>query len=643
MDNSPFTLDRFEHERVHLYHLPEDIFSQLKLIKPIYLIGSRGTGKTTLLNSLNWKERLYNENLKFALNEDLFESGLIGIYLKISNSYISSLDGWIPSKKEELKKIITGLYIDLLWLEELFIALANLTNEGCLNISIKDENIITTEIFELFFKLSSPIISIQPNSFISLSSIISELHQKMARSAINDSDPEKIIDLFPIEPLGSIGRKIAKKICKLCDESSPRDDGYWHIKVSFDESEVLSKFQKTLINSMIRMSESEVFFVVSYATEIDELYDTNIPNLSTGRADRVIIELNEMSDKNFREFVEGVSLRRINARLGNTLTEFNLTKLLGKLNINKLLEIELNNCENKNISNYWFKKAEELESTPFYKDQIKAEKDNYPLYQAYLFEKRKIPIPSPSDESWKIRKQESAEIRKRMVAAFLCLCNDINHKVPYAYDKMVLQMSDNCIRDYLLLMHYIFIETKKPLKKFIKIKNLNTKTQTDGLREASWQKMATISESSITSPREVVKLVDGLAKLTSSIQKNAGSKSLASNEKGQFVLNTSEQTVFEKDYILDLIHQAYEGGYLRMLKGEEKRWRFQIHTSLAPAYELSYRGAQYELRISMFDLFELTNSTDEEHHKKVVESLLYKYNANDPEAKSQQGELFSGM
>jgi ABC-type lipoprotein export system ATPase subunit len=53
---------------VHLYFLPNDVFSRLEQPKPTYLIGSRGTGKTTLLTALSWKEQLNNPYLSEKLD-----------------------------------------------------------------------------------------------------------------------------------------------------------------------------------------------------------------------------------------------------------------------------------------------------------------------------------------------------------------------------------------------------------------------------------------------------------------------------------------------------------------------------------------------------------------------------------------------
>lgn len=69
---SPFTLNRFEYEQTHLYYLPQPVFSVLQGIKPVFLIGSRGTGKTTLLQALSWNEQVSNETLCQTLGGDFF-------------------------------------------------------------------------------------------------------------------------------------------------------------------------------------------------------------------------------------------------------------------------------------------------------------------------------------------------------------------------------------------------------------------------------------------------------------------------------------------------------------------------------------------------------------------------------------------
>ena len=91
---NPFSQNRFEHENKHLYYLPEEIYNKIEQPKPVYLIGTRGTGKTTLLKSMSWDERASNIFLQQALNNETFKKRYLGIYIKFA--------GTIEMHKEKL-------------------------------------------------------------------------------------------------------------------------------------------------------------------------------------------------------------------------------------------------------------------------------------------------------------------------------------------------------------------------------------------------------------------------------------------------------------------------------------------------------------------------------------------------------------
>jgi type IV secretory pathway ATPase VirB11/archaellum biosynthesis ATPase len=83
---SPFTASRFEYEGKHLYYLPRGLFGQVEQPKPVYVIGSRGTGKTTLLNALDEAldprlRRIYIEDA--VETKDLLERGYHQLKLRV--------------------------------------------------------------------------------------------------------------------------------------------------------------------------------------------------------------------------------------------------------------------------------------------------------------------------------------------------------------------------------------------------------------------------------------------------------------------------------------------------------------------------------------------------------------------------------
>jgi hypothetical protein len=98
-----------------------------------------------------------------------------------------------------------------------------------------------------------------------------------------------------------------------------------------------------------------------------------------------------------------------------------------------------------------------------------------------------LELPHRRQAKWETRGQESAEIRKRMVAAYMCLCREIGADIRYAGDLMLLQMSDHCIRDFLAQIHELFLESAKPLGDFVR-EQIPSLTQHRALARASRQK-----------------------------------------------------------------------------------------------------------------------------------------------------------
>ena len=111
-ERSPFSLNRFEHEYggKHLYFLPPSFFQRLEIQKPVYLIGSRGTGKTTLLHALSWNERVTNKSLQREINKPPLAGKYIGVYFYAPNFQIQIIDEWLDKKSEIFKAQVFGMY-----------------------------------------------------------------------------------------------------------------------------------------------------------------------------------------------------------------------------------------------------------------------------------------------------------------------------------------------------------------------------------------------------------------------------------------------------------------------------------------------------------------------------------------------------
>ena len=85
---NPFSPTRFEHHGRPLIWVSAKS-RELEHQTSFYLSGTRGCGKTTLLRSLNWWERVNNERLRDQL--DIKEDSFLAVYLKIPDYLSNSL------------------------------------------------------------------------------------------------------------------------------------------------------------------------------------------------------------------------------------------------------------------------------------------------------------------------------------------------------------------------------------------------------------------------------------------------------------------------------------------------------------------------------------------------------------------------
>jgi hypothetical protein len=613
-NDSPFTLRRFEYERTHLYYLPVEIFRVLEGRKSVFLIGSRGTGKTTLLTALKWEEQRKNSNLAEVLRKIDADKSYIGLYIKMPSTLASVFDRWLPNMPSELRASIFSLYIDLIWLQSLLESISQMLIDKQLDAAPSKEQKRAQTILDRYPELINDTKLKAPFSFKRFASLVYEKRRTLEKWALAGVEPDtkELHTLFPLGQIGQLGQAIASDLAQFCEQYD-KARRQWHFKICLDESECLSTFQRRTLHTVVRLVATPVSYVVSYVREMEDMTSTFIKGMSLQDADRELIQLDSMDDKVFSELAEGVATVRIQNILGDTAQKFDTKGLLGALDINELLLGILQASaapEAKRILTL----AEQLSRSEFYAD-ITGDHGAPPIYQAYIIDRLQLELPAPNSEHWERRKQNSAEIRKRMVAAYLCLCKDLKTRPKYASADMLLQMSDKCIRDYLNQMDSIFTEVDVPLPDFCE-RRVPIDTQNVALYKASTRKKEALPGSEVGSPIETGRLIDGLGSLTARLQ-TSENKSLRSSEKGRFVVDTSLKSQRSDDAIR-LIKEASEAGFLKAEPMTDRFLRFRMHCSLAAAYGFSYRGAYYDSPLEIEDLVMIYQQPDSEVRGKLV-------------------------
>ena len=270
-------------------------------------------------------------------------------------------------------------------------------------------------------------------------------------------------------------------------------------------------------------------------------------------------------------------------------------------------------------------RAGKNKNVPFYSFY---KKEGSPIYQTYLVEKLGIDIDVNQKQKWEKRNQESREIRKRMVSAYLSICKEFNQDPIYRSAEILLGVCDNSIRDFLSNLDEIFHASNCDIDKFITT-TVPLYTQDTAIKQSSQKKLNSLPQAPVTSPGGVGKLVYGLGHLTSVIQTSSNDSShLRSSERGRFSI---KKTGGQKEQrITDLIIQAAEAGFLRIVQDTEKQLIFRVHTSLAPALTFSYRGAYYDTPIEFFHLERMLNAEDKTNLEQITKDIANSiYNIGD--------------
>lgn len=595
---SPFSKSKFEHDGNHLYFIKKDILQMLESDVPILIHGSRGTGKTTLLNSLNWHEQRLNKSLRDALVKIAGQKDYIGIYVKVPELKIGAMRKW-EAENKTVYGCVFSYYLELVWLEELIRSINEMAVNKEIAIAPFNEKKIVSSM--LSKNIISPIATNTPKTFLDLCDYIRSARRYIEDASLYEEPLNNVYStLGCVGQVGSLGSEICEELTYAIGKNA--DDVNYKFKICMDECECLSDIQVIVTNTLVRLSRFPVLYVFSFVRKPEDFSTTFIDNITNQKADIQLINLDELSD--FKDFSEGVATVRIKDCLKDNNLKFSLKTILGEISINSMLTTILDKSVSAPVREL-LKEAKENKDQPFFEFY---RRENLPIYQTYLVDKLKIDIKTNVKEKWKKRAQESKEIRKRMVVAYLSICHEFSQEPIYASKDMLLGMCDNSIRDFLWQLDEIFKAYGRDIRTFA-TSTIPTSVQHLGIKKSSDKKFHSIPQAPVNSPGGVGRLVYGLATLTRLIQTTSNDLShLRSSERGRFILKI---TASKRDQdLVELVTQSADSGFLKIIDKSEDLIRFRVHTSLAPAFKFSYRGAYYDTRIDAYHLESMLAAKD---------------------------------
>jgi hypothetical protein len=660
MSIAPFNQARVDYEGTLLYHLPP-VLHRMEQPKPVYLIGTRGTGKTTLLKALEWRERLHNESLQRQLklrgDAGRFDERYVGVYFKLPKAQTYLIDRLLPLGLESddagdrLYTDFLAFYFGITWLELLADATDGLIQALVIDVAPEAE-VQAIELIHAEYRDYEAVASyLDPKTCRTLPLLARGLREarrnferSMQKRRHHDDIVNELTERFPIERLGKFAQFTAEVLQQLYPDDEHRK---WSFRVCMDEGEWLTKRQQRAFNTMIRTASWPLLPIVAYVALPQQPTETD-SEVQVNKADVDIIVLDDLANKDgeFRTFVQGVADVRIQDVLNDASATVDLTRILGLLDLNALLEDIL-----RRSLDPWAKKLladaeERRQDTYFTEFPIDDEEQELhpaapstapPIYQTYLVQRLNIAIPSTQVDAAE-RRRHQQELGKKMVGAYFAICQMVDTKPRYASSNMLLQLCDGCVRDFLWQMHELWVERGTDVAEFIS-RTIDPQAQNKALTRASEQKMTRIGDYVLTDTTATQRLVEGLATLAAELQRPpkatilADARSLKTPEQGAFLLPGRVLSAdpldsgSEDDALYRLVAAAGVAGYLRMDYAKDSSWKFRVHTSLAAHFGFSYRGAYYDTRLETGDIDRLRKADGVAERASAVATILTRLTA----------------
>ena len=633
---------------------------------PIYFGGFRGSGKTTILQSFQWRNRINNTSLKNELckiygvsPEELefdaylkdvaFRNKMIGIYNNVLNFNESHFSTWGYKNKQSAY----SAYFECRWLDKLIDAISGLRNNQIIKFTRSDEKLVVNYLLHKYPSLKE-ITNTKEYTLTTLKEIFESIWKRILFISKEDGKLDPVFENFlekAAPTLGAFLHSITNPLLLLCETEGDMNDYLdldhgilkeikWRFCICIDydtmtgEEENMLLKQK-LINSIVVAKTPHEINAITYriAGLVGYLDYTSSFEYPLNEADRKYLEIHsDIYDSfvEFQKFVDGV----LRVRIKNILSlekhppdfeSSNYLKLiLGDKSLNEWT-LNLNKDNFKKIKNHKFLNGA--------KKYSKTADGIPPLWEYYVNTKLE-PNNNNRDKNYN---------RGKNVSATLCLCNEYNLYFPYVGYSVLIGLSDRSIRECLRLLNYIYLEFLKNKKNGSLYDFLSTEIEST-IQHMAIKKYTLNSINDLKAgtqrpnDKNLYYLVLSLSEVYHQIQTDINNKAYLTSEKGWFKVNYSSDDC----EFIDNINKGADWGCIitngslpkigsagysifRISNRYAAFLPLNSNRSYTDKHNYSYRGAPGNKNDPMeisADNFVRLFSEDKEERKRAVKSII---------------------
>ncbi|MHB1463359.1 MAG: ORC-CDC6 family AAA ATPase [Armatimonadota bacterium] len=583
-DTNPFQFGRYEHEADPAIYMPGR-YCEFAKGTNFYIFGNRGSGKTAILRSLCYKDKIKVSS--FRVDAAHFQEGrVLGMYTRISDLQLPRFN-WL-SNEPEIREFLFGSYFSFMHCQLLCDSLATLSANGYIPISTEDE----MRFSEAFYSCFSDITELTRQSpymytFRSVKDTFQQLLEQVHVIALRPTSIEKISTPFlqPNKPrLDRFTDLLIDKVKLLSD---------WRFIICLDEAEVYVNWQQKIINSYVHGTKAPWSYLIAFQENMFEKEETATPNQKLSNSDRILKSLDTVKHKDYTEFADGVIRLRL-SRAGHPNEEATLQSLVGKIHVNDLLALQLSEST-QSAARILLADAEKNRSLFRVKEKTKSP----PVYETWLMMRepkvtKQVELMKDALES---RRISSGYIRKKHLVAYHNICKHFRFNPIYAGVDAVCGLSDRCVRDLLRMLYFMFttMDSDRWLKADVKDQcYINVRTQSESIRNASVDKREKMSDEVVSYSDEVHMLIDNLGELFKTYQSDE--RSALEPDRG--ILRILCPSKVDGDVFLAIVKEAQFCGLINVHRaGSEMTIR--LHTLLNPKYDLPSRKPSYSVTVNL--------------------------------------------
>lgn len=643
---NPFQPTKFEWEKRPVIWLSSRARKLITTIKPVYISGSRGSGKTTILRSLSTRQLSSDPFLRSQVGKSKLP--WFGQYLQFNNTLQQKTDKLAeilsdesPSKDELVFKLFHA-YFELTLLYYFLNDLIHFQDEGFLHFNARDEKSACSELSDLLAS-SRWAQGKSIANFQDARRLLREIQQEFLKTpgSIDVEGLKEIINAF--QP-GALVKFVKEKALPAIHSSEFVKGREIDFFILLDDCENLSDRQQIALNSYIRMTEGVAKWVVSFLTDRFNTTQTYLKDTTLNDDDRTPLPLNDLSESDFVELCEQVATLRLNRfveglRLTNLppLPNFKLPAAFGAFSYNTLIGEVIEQSESKKVLSF----INDVVTTKgviikhvkkSLHERFSCDGDRRPYIEHIVINALGLQI---SDYSTPEHQQSLLKtIDGKQAAAYIAFCDQFNLRPMFAGSKFITAISHNCIRDYLDVMARVFdvlatagyrgtaIEAHKVARRFFPTDgHIGSRTQSNAINEVSSAKVRGLEELKLSEPH-VRRLVLGLCHVQQTLEHDhEEGRSIKLPVRGKFRVDIHDYDFSARtgDFDFRGLRVALErieyDRYIRILKttatAKGVQIVFTLHRRLRPHFRCGLTGP-YDPSLPLLptSLLEALNGTD---------------------------------